>query len=111
MRDRSKTITEQHIQKAIDNLILRRETHIDQLMDKLQEDRVRKVIEPILNNEEKPKHAKEDDILYVKDLGLISIDNKIRIANRLYQEVIPRALTYPTPIFKNVHQGFCSVET
>ena len=101
MRDRSKTITDKHIQKAADNLIIRRETHVDQLMDKLQEDRVRRVIEPILINEEKPKHAKEDDILYVKDLGLIAIDNKIRIANRLYQEVIPRSLTYPTQVTIN----------
>jgi hypothetical protein len=70
-------------------------------MDKLQEERVRNVIEPILMNEEKPKHAKDDDILYVKDLGLIAIDKKIRIANRLYQEVIPRSLTFPTQITIN----------
>jgi hypothetical protein len=29
-------------------LILRRETHLDQLTDKLQEERVRRVIEPLL---------------------------------------------------------------
>ncbi len=34
--------------EAKERIILRRETHIDQLVDKLREERVRSVIEPIL---------------------------------------------------------------
>jgi len=101
MRDRSKNITEKHVKQAANNLIIRRETHIDQLMDKLHEDRVKNVIEPILMSDENPKNARDDDILYVKDLGLITNDTKIKIANQLYQEIIPRFLTFPTQITIN----------
>jgi hypothetical protein len=97
-RDRSITITKNHMQQAVENLILRRDTHIDQLLDKLQEDRVRSVIEPIMTNKDDPKDVTEDDILYVRDLGLIKIDKSIRIANQLYKEVIPRALTFSTQV-------------
>jgi type II secretory pathway predicted ATPase ExeA len=47
-RDRSIDITEDMIVQAKENLILRRETHLDQLSDKLKEERVRSVVEPIL---------------------------------------------------------------
>jgi hypothetical protein len=98
MRDRTITITDEHIQKAGQNLIVRRETHIDQLIDKLREERVQKIIEPILMGENTPEKAHDDDILYVKDLGLVKIDPTIRIANKIYQEVIPRALTFSTQV-------------
>jgi hypothetical protein len=101
MRERSKIITADHIQTAANNLIIRRETHVDQLMDKLKEDRVKRVIEPILMNEDVPQYADDDDILYVSDLGLITSDKKIKIANRLYQEIIPRSLTFSTQLTIN----------
>ncbi|MCP4106040.1 MAG: ATP-binding protein, partial [Desulfobacteraceae bacterium] len=66
-RDRSVHITGDMIRQAGENLILRRETHIDQLADKLREKRVQCVIEPLLAGNDKPKDAAEDDILYVKD--------------------------------------------
>jgi len=97
-RDRTLSITKNHMQQAVENLILRRDTHIDQLLDKLQEERVRKVIEPIITNQDDPKDVTEDDILYIRDLGLIKIDKSIRIANQLYKEVIPRALTFSTQV-------------
>ena len=34
--------------------------------------------------------------MYVRDLGLISIDDPVRIANPIYREVVPRELTYTT---------------
>jgi hypothetical protein len=98
MRDPTIKITEDHMQEAGQNLIRRRETHLDQLVDKLAEERVQKVIEPILLGIDTPEKAKEDDILYVMDLGLIKIDPKMRIANKIYQEVIPRALTFSTQV-------------
>jgi len=98
LRDRSLIITKNHMQNAVENLILRRDTHIDQLLDKLHEERVKKVIEPIMTNKDSPKDVSEDDILYVKDLGLIKIEKSIRIANQLYKEVIPRALTFSTQV-------------
>jgi hypothetical protein len=96
MRDRSKPITVEVINQAREELILRRDTHLDQLADKLQEDRVRRVIEPVLAGSGDPKSLPPDDIGYVRDLGLITTNGEIRIANRIYQEVIPRELTWGT---------------
>jgi len=92
--DRTQPITVEMINEAKEQLILRRETHLDQLVDKLKEPRVRRVIEPILAGDDSSTSIPNDDIWYVRDLGLISTEQQLRIANRIYQEVIPRELTY-----------------
>jgi len=97
-RDRSKTITVNMINQAKENIILKRETHIHQLMDKLKEDRVKQVIEPILVGSKEPEKITDEDIDYVVDLGLIQKKPNLRIANRIYQEIIPRQLTYSTEL-------------
>ena len=48
-RDRSRAITADDVAEAREGLIVRRVTHLDQLADKLREDRVRRVIEPMLS--------------------------------------------------------------
>jgi hypothetical protein len=95
-RDRSQPVTLEMIDEAKENLILRRETHLDQLTDKLQEERVRRVIEPLLAGDVLAEQFAPDDAAYVRDLGLIKQDRTgaISIANALYQEVIPRALSW-----------------
>jgi len=70
------------------------------LADKLREERVQRVIEPILYAEEKPKNILDDDILYVRDLGIISL-NDLEISNPIYAEIIPRQLTFSTQ--KTIH--------
>ncbi|CAN2049847.1 AAA+ ATPase domain-containing protein [Candidatus Magnetomoraceae bacterium gMMP-13] len=102
-RDRTKPITLKMIKQAKENLISRRETHLDQLSDKLKEERVRRVIEPILSGDDYPADIPDDDILYATDLGLIRINGQMRIANKIYQEVIPRSLTFSTQV-KISHQ-------
>jgi hypothetical protein len=97
-RDRSKPISAAMVAEAKERLILRRETHLDQLVDKLREERVRRVIEPVLAGQTQPEYLPEDDVLYVRDLGLIRTDGQLRIANKIYQEIIPRALTYTTQV-------------
>ena len=95
-RDRSIRIIPEMIYKAQEQIIYRRDTHIDILIDKLREERVRNVIAPILANEdgEVEQHLKDDDIQYVIDLGLIVRDKPLRVANAIYREVIPRELTW-----------------
>jgi hypothetical protein len=95
-RDRSQPITLELIRQAKEELILRRDTHLDQLADKLLEPRVRRVIEPILAGTDDPKLLPPDDISYVRDLGLIAPDGQIRIFNLIYQEVVPRELIWST---------------
>lgn len=97
-KNRSNPITESLVNEAKERLIQRRETHLDQLVDKLQEERVRRVIEPILSGETGPKTIPEDDIWYAEDLGLITTKGQLRISNPIYQEIIPRILTYSTQL-------------
>lgn len=97
-RDRTQPITTALVVQAKENLIARRETHLDQLTDKLQEPRVRRVITPILAGDSEPEHLPTDDVQYVADLGLITTQGQLRIANKIYQEVIPRELTYTTQL-------------
>ena len=59
-RDRSVRITSEMIDRAIENIIYRRDTHIDILIDKLKEERVRRVIQPMLTGSEDA----EDSCLY-----------------------------------------------
>ena len=91
-RDRSRAITADDILEAREALILRRDTHLDQLADKLREERVRRVIEPMLSGGD--SRATEHDFGYVRDLGLIAVDDPRQIANPIYREVIPRELTW-----------------
>ena len=48
-RDRSRAITAGDIFDAREHLVQGRQVHLDQLADKLQEDRVRRVVEPLLS--------------------------------------------------------------
>lgn len=95
--DRSQPITKDVIERAKETLILRRDTHIDQLVHKLQEPRVRRIIDAIILGQETPEDFSIDDLQYVRDLGLIT-QKGIKIANPIYQEVIPRELTYTTQL-------------
>ena len=92
-RDRSRTIAEADIRDARERLIEARPTHLDYLASKLEEARVRRVIEPMLSGEHRDESTARD-IEYVRDLGLIAVDAPVRIANPIYAEVIPRELTW-----------------
>ena len=92
-RDRSRTVTQADVLDARETLILRRDTHLDQLTDKLREDRVWRVIEPLLAGSRESRYT-ERDVEYVRDLGLIARDPPIRMANPVYAEVVPRELTW-----------------
>ena len=98
-RDRSRAITGDAIQTAREQLILRRETHLEQLTDKLSEERVRRVIGPLLSSSEVTADVPSDDLQYVRDLGLVARDAPVRVANPIYREVIPRDLTWTTQEF------------
>ena len=87
-------ICEADIREAKEQLILRRETHLDQLTDKLKEARVRRIVEPILSSGDEERHFTDRDLEYVRDLGLMAQDHPIRIANPIYAEVVPRELTW-----------------
>ncbi len=88
-------ITKELISEAKERIILRRETHLDQLVDKLKEPRVQRVIKPMLQGIDLDQTVRQDDIEYVLDLGLIRRDRMgLHITNAIYQEVIPRELSF-----------------
>jgi len=93
-KDISKPVTTEVLLQAKENLILRRDTHLDSLMDKLQNERVKPIIEAIISGETVMYDAYNDDKLYVEDLGLIKYveDKGICISNLIYNEIIPRVL-------------------
>ncbi|WPD22445.1 MAG: ATP-binding protein [Candidatus Electrothrix scaldis] len=96
VKDRSCPVTKEIVGKAREILIERRDTHLDSLTDKLREKRVRAVIEPIMVGKAEFDQAFNDDFVYAKNLGLVSdARGRLEIANPIYQEIIPRVLTYP----------------
>ncbi len=94
-RDRSRAITESDILDAQERLILARVTHLDNLADKLREERVRRVVQPILAGASESSWSTED-VAYAHDLGLVAFDadGTPRIANPIYAEVVPRHLNH-----------------
>lgn len=94
-RDRTIPIIPEMIYRAQEQIIYRRDTHIDLLIDKLREERVRRVIAPMLacETEADENLIPQDDVQYVADMGLITLDKPRRIANAIYREIIPRELT------------------
>ena len=90
--DRAVVIDETRMLAAREALILRNDSHLDQLMAKLLEPRVRAVIAPMLEGHIfSPAQA---DRQYLFDLGLIRYDaSGLAPANAIYAEVMPRVLT------------------
>ncbi|MEB3336462.1 MAG: ATP-binding protein [Leptolyngbyaceae bacterium] len=90
-------ITIDLINEAKEILIQRQDTHLDSLAERLREDRVKAIIEPILAGEELPD-LPQDDLRYVLDLGLCrqTLQRGLEIANPIYKEVLPRVLAVTT---------------
>jgi len=84
----------EHVEAAKETLIRRRDTHLDSLLARLQEKRVRSVLEPLLAGEYLEDDVMDDDIQFTKDPGLIvSGEMGLEIANTIYHEIVPRVLT------------------
>jgi hypothetical protein len=92
--DVSKEVTPEIVAQAKENLIVRRDTHLDSLIDKLQNPRVRPIIDGLLSGIDVSYDSYNDDLGYIEDLGLVvnDIDKGIIITNQIYNEIIPRVL-------------------
>ena len=92
--DRAQAITAADVEVAREILIRRRDTHLDSLLDRLTEPRIRRIIAPLLAGTVLDDEVARDDIRLVKDLGLLASGPAgLRIANPIYKEIIPRELT------------------
>ncbi|MDR1051135.1 MAG: AAA-like domain-containing protein, partial [Deltaproteobacteria bacterium] len=96
--DYSKIISGINIDQAAQELILRQDAHLDSLIERLKEPRIRRVMEPIVTSSANmPLGLPSDDVRYVLDLGLIKNDKLNEAiylpANPIYEEILARALS------------------
>lgn len=91
----SEPISAAHVDQAKERLILARATHLDYLATRLAEPRVQRILEPLLAGDvlQSRDPVYDDDVSYVRDLGLIAERPPLRVANPIYKEVIVRVLT------------------
>jgi hypothetical protein len=95
VEDRSVPITAAHVEAAKETIILERRSHIDSLVARLREPRVQRVLDPMLSGGQTGMDVLDDDFSYVMGLGLIRFhQGRFEVANPIYREVIPRALTF-----------------
>ena len=90
-------VTEGAILKAQEQLVLDRVVHLDQLAESLREERVQRVIEPLLGGaaqtgEPSKNLERQRDLEYVRNLGLIAPDDPPRFANPIYAQIVPPGL-------------------
>lgn len=90
-------ITAEMIEEAVRTIILRRGVHIDSLLERLHEDRVKRVVEPVILGYAEDIDYLSDDFMYCMDLGLIKNEKgQIVPGNRIYGEAFIRTLSYNT---------------
>ena len=88
-------ITASDIETAKETIIRRRDTHVDSLMDRLREPRVRRIVEPVILGEQLGEvSVNDEDYRYVQDLGLLKEVKGVLVpSNRMYAEIIGRYLS------------------
>jgi hypothetical protein len=92
VKERRQPISKSDIEESKNSLIKRRDTHLDSLADKLREPKVFPIIDAIIEGQVDIVNFDPDAIQYVRDIGLLKQD-RMEIANPIYQEIIPRELT------------------
>ena len=88
-------ITAEDISNAKEKLIRARGTHVDSLMERLKEPRVRRVVEPVILGKERGAPMNDDDYRYVLDLGILrENENHVLVpGNPMYAEIMLRYLS------------------
>jgi type II secretory pathway predicted ATPase ExeA len=95
--DYTQPVTAELMDEAAEVLLRRRDTHIDSLLERLKEPRVRRILEPVILGREPVESTLSDDCQYVLDLGLLKWEDRtLKPANPIYAEVILRTLSYDT---------------
>ena len=91
------TVTAADMHEAKEKIIRERGTHLDSLMERMKEPRVRRVVEPVMTGEDIEADDLNDDIRLVLDLGILrSEDGSLVPANPMYSEIIGRYLSFNT---------------
>jgi hypothetical protein len=95
--DNTETVTIDHIQTAREQMIEARETHLDALAYRLEDPRIRQVMETLMTGEPDPRIARGEPFRLCLDLGLVNVERGSPIvANPIYREVLAREATFAT---------------
>ena len=95
--DYSQPVTAADMAEAKERIIRERGTHLDSMMEKLEEPRVRRIVEPVMLGGMLPPDVTEDDVSYCLDLGLLKkTAGVLSPANPIYSETIGRYMTRMT---------------
>ena len=91
------TVTAADMHEAKEKIIRERGTHLDSLMERMKEPRVRRVVEPVMLGEMSDFDELQDDVRLVLDMGILKMDGKVlKPANPMYAEIIGRYLSWGT---------------
>jgi len=100
-------VTADCVLQAREMLIQERAVHLDSLIERLRDPRIKKIVQTILIGDMRPEVTRGDDFRFALDLGLVAlIDGTPAIANPIYKEVVARVLSQeyqlsiPAPEFK-----------
>ena len=93
--DYAAPITADDIVAAKEAIIRRRDTHVDSLMERLREPRVRRVVEPVILGKDEFFSSDDPDCRLVLDLGLLREDEHHALVpgNAMYGEILLRYLS------------------
>ena len=95
--DFSKPVTGADMDEAKEKIIRERGTHLDSLMERMKEPRVRRVVEPVMLGGMVNFDELQDDVRFVLDLGILKLDGKVlKPSNPMYAEIIGRYLSWGT---------------
>ena len=95
--DFSKPITFADMDEAKEKIIRERGTHLDSLMERMKEPRVRSIVEPVMLGDDVVFDESEDDVRFVLDLGILkNTGGSLVPANPMYAEIIGRYLSWGT---------------
>ena len=87
-------VTVDDVEAAKEAIIRRRDTHVDSLMERMREPRVRRIVEPLISGDRSDVSYNDEDYRYIIDLGLLRVDRGALVpANPMYAEIIGRYLS------------------
>jgi len=89
------TVSIEHVREARRQMIMARETHLDSLAYRLEDLRIRRVIESLMSGEPDIRLTDGEPFRLCLDLGLVTIDDGApKVANPIYREVLARDMSY-----------------
>jgi hypothetical protein len=89
------TVSVEHVIEAREQMVLARETHLDALAYRLDNPKIRKIVESLIVGKTDPLLSECEDFRLCLDLGLVTLEKgSPTVANPIYREILARQITY-----------------